>query len=286
MNKEYHPFLEMLYFAAAISFSVLLLHPVLLLISLLFGLWHMLLLGQSKKLLGILPIAILGALLNPLVNHEGMTILAYFPSGNPLTAESIWYGISAGLMLAGVLCHCVCLSCVITSDKLMYLFGTVSPSLCLVFSMSLRYVPRFLEQFKSMQNAQRLLGERDTKRTLWERVKEGIHLLSGMLTWSFENASDTADSMKARGFGLPSRTAYTTYCWQRRDLLALFALFLLISTIIIGGIKGKFSAVYFPKTAISMPSFGLLCITLLFFALPVILEEWEELQWKKYEQNT
>ena len=32
-------------------------------------------------------------LVNPVFNHEGMTILTYFPWDNPLTLESIVYGI-------------------------------------------------------------------------------------------------------------------------------------------------------------------------------------------------
>ena len=284
MNRGYHPLLEILYFAAAISFSVLFLHSVCLALSLLFGLWHMVLLGLAKKLSWILPLALVGALLNPLINHEGATILAYFPNGNPLTAESIWYGLAAACMLAGVLCHSVCASHVITSDKLMYVFGTLSPSLSLVFSMSLRFVPRFSAQLKKMQKAQKALGN-TSRGKRFAHIKSGIHLILGMLTWSFENAADTADSMHARGFGLPGRTAYTNYRWSRRDLYALFALSGLIMTIVLGGSMGGYAVSYFPKMAQARLSAGLLLTDLLFFALPVMIEGWEERKWKKYKSN-
>lgn len=36
------------------------------------------------------------AAVNPAFSHEGRTILRYLPSGNPLTLESILYGIAQG----------------------------------------------------------------------------------------------------------------------------------------------------------------------------------------------
>ena len=35
---------------------------------------------------------------NPAFDHEGATLLAYLPSGNPLTLESIAYGVAAAVM--------------------------------------------------------------------------------------------------------------------------------------------------------------------------------------------
>ena len=41
----------------------------------------------------------MAALINPAFNHEGATLLTYLPSGNPLTLESILYGLAAGARL-------------------------------------------------------------------------------------------------------------------------------------------------------------------------------------------
>ena len=62
-------------------------------------------------------------------NHEGATILAYLPSGNPLTLESIVYGLSAAVMMASVILWFSCYNAVMTSDKFAYLFGRVIPAL-------------------------------------------------------------------------------------------------------------------------------------------------------------
>ncbi len=66
---------------------------------------------------------------NPAFNHEGATILAYLPSGNPLTLEFIVYGLSAAVMMASVILWFSCYNAVMTSDKFVYLFGRVIPAL-------------------------------------------------------------------------------------------------------------------------------------------------------------
>ena len=72
-----------------------------------------------------LPIMLLTAFMNPAFSHEGVTVLLYFPTGNPLTLESILYGLSAGVMIATVMLWFVSFSRVITSDKFIYLFGRI-----------------------------------------------------------------------------------------------------------------------------------------------------------------
>ena len=105
--KNYHPLVNFSYFAAVIGFSMFLLHPACLLASFSGSLSYALALKGRKalrnNLLYMLPMVIMAALINPAFNHEGVTILAYFPNGNPLTSESIAYGIAAAVMLVSVL---------------------------------------------------------------------------------------------------------------------------------------------------------------------------------------
>ena len=42
-----------------------------------------------------------------------------------------------------------------------------------------------------------------------------------MITWSLENAIETADSMKSRGHGLKGRTSYSLYKFDKRDAFML-----------------------------------------------------------------
>lgn len=76
-----------------------LVHPVSLIISLGASLAYAVYLNGGRavrfSLLVMLPMMAVAALVNPAFNHEGATLLAYLPSGNPLTLESILYGLAA-----------------------------------------------------------------------------------------------------------------------------------------------------------------------------------------------
>ena len=70
-------------------------------------------------------------------------MLFYLKDGNPVTLESILYGVGSGIMLACVVSWFSVFHAVMTSDKFMYLFGKVIPAFSLLLSMCLRFVPRF-----------------------------------------------------------------------------------------------------------------------------------------------
>ncbi len=215
-----HPFVNFIYFALVFVFAVCVLHPVSLLISLAAALTYAGLL-KGKNILQfmlrlLLPVMVLTAVVNPAFNHEGATIVTYLPTGNPLTLESLVYGLTSAVMLAGVMTWCSCFSAVMTSDKFVYLFGRVIPALSLILSMTLRLVPVFKQQYRAVSEARHYLGDR-AEGTIVQKVKHVIAVLSIMITWSLENAIDTSDSMKSRGYGLPGRTAFSIYRMDKRD---------------------------------------------------------------------
>ena len=157
-----HPAINFLYFALVLVFSMVFLHPVSLAVSLGSALAYAFRLkgGRAVKagMKFLLPMMLLAALLNPAFNHEGITKLTYLRNGNPLTLESIIYGIAAAVMMVTVIIWFSCYNAVMTSDKFVYLFGRVIPSLSLILSMVLRFVPRFKEQIRVISNAQKCVG--------------------------------------------------------------------------------------------------------------------------------
>ena len=103
----YHPLVNFLYFTLVIGFSMVLNHPLAQGISLACAIIYAVQTEGKKAVLftmkWCLPIMLLTAFMNPAFSHEGVTILLYFPTGNPLTLESILYGLSAGVMIATVM---------------------------------------------------------------------------------------------------------------------------------------------------------------------------------------
>ena len=246
-----HPAVNLLYFVLVLTFSMFFLHPLCLAVSLCAALWCAAQLNGGtavrRTALWLAPTAILAALVNLAFNHQGATILAYLPSGNPLTLESIAYGFAAAAMLAAVVLWFSCWNTVMTSDKLMHLFGRVVPALSLLLSMTLRFVPRFSAQARRVSKAQAAVGNDMHTGSLLHRIKCALMVFSILVTWSLENAVDTADSMRARGYGLPGRSAFSIFTLTKRDKLLLAALSLLGAIVAAGYAAGALSWRYYPS---------------------------------------
>ena len=284
---KYHPTVNFLYFALVIGFSMVLTHPLAQGISLACAIIYAVQTEGRKAVLFTLkwciPLVLLTAFLNPAFSHEGTTILLYFPSGNPLTLESILYGLSSGVMIATVMLWFVNFNRVITSDKFIYLFGRIIPAMSLVLSMTLRFIPKFRAQMELTVDAQKSIGRYISEGSLWRRTKIAITVLSIMVTWSLENAIETADSMKSRGYGLKGRTAFSIYRFDDRDKMALLYLGFCGFYLLAGVIISAFGFRYFP----SIRYIGLNSVTLSFqfvylimCLMPVVLNWAEERKWK------
>lgn len=284
--KTYHPVVNLTYFVFVIGFGCVFFHPVCLCISLASGFTYSVMLKGKKQvkanLIYMLPTLIMMAVINPAFNHEGVTILRYLPGGNPLTLESILYGLCAATMIVSVICHFVCFNEIMTSDKFIYLFGKIIPGMSLIISMTLRFVPKFAYQLKVVANAQRCIGRDISKCGIIKRAKNGLAILSVMTTWSLESSVDTADSMKARGYGIPGRTAYSIYTFHKRDGKALICILLLGVYTFVGGLTGKIAFSCFPavKTAeASVFGISVFAAYLLLCVCPIIIELWEVRKW-------
>ncbi len=287
-----HPIVNFFYFALVLGFSMFLMHPVSLVISLAAAFAYSLMLNGRRaarfNLLYMLPMIGMVAVVNPVFNHEGMTILCYLPTGNPLTLESMVYGVAAALMLAAVVTWFSCYNAVMTSDKFVYLFGRVIPALSLVLSMTLRFVPKFKAQFQVVSEAQRCVGRDISDGTVLQRLRNAVTILSIMVTWALENAIETADSMKSRGYGLPGRSAFSIYRMDDRDkgLLAWlgFCGVFIFSGAMAGGLYWRYfpsikGAELLPLTVAFQAVYLALCLT------PVLLDIYENYRWRKLEEG-
>ena len=285
--SKYHPFVNLIYFALVIGFSMVVNHPLAQLISLVCAVVYVVS-TQGKKSVGFLlkfclPLVLLTAFINPAFNHEGKTILLYFSNGNPLTLESILYGFSSGGMIITLLLWFSAFSAVMTSDKFIYLFGKVIPALSLVLSMTLRFVPKFKTQMKNVADAQRCIGRDVSNGSLLSRTKTAITIVSIMITWSLENAIETADSMKSRGYGLKGRTAFSIYRFEDRDKYTLVWFAFCFLYILAGVLVSAFGFRYFPNVRYSAFDITTIPFYFIYFGLcitPVVLNTVEDRKWK------
>lgn len=232
-----HPVLNFFYFTGVIGFTMFMQHPVFLIISFVSAvIYDMILNGWRKvlrmNLLFTLPGLLIVALLNPMFNHYGVTPLLYIESsGNWVTLEALVYGLVLGCVMFIIILWFSCYNKIMTSDKFIYLFGRLIPALSLILSMALRFVPKFIKQLQVIRNGQKCVGRDISNAGIIKKAKYGLNMLSILVTWALENAIETADSMRSRGYGLKGRTAFSIYRFDKRDkvvgavMLALFVIF-------------------------------------------------------------
>lgn len=275
-----HPSVNFIFFAFVLVLTMMTEHPAIALTSLAAAVCYALCCVGGKRLLRqlrfIVPLMLLAGLLNPLTSHLGETVLFRFPWGSVCTLEAVLYGVFAAIRLAAVLFWFVCWNSVITSDKFLYLFGGLFPSLSLTLCMGLRFVPRLLRRMREVSQAQKCL--RPDSRGL----RHAGRVVSVTVTWALESALDTAGSMKSRGYGLRGRTAYSPYRFGVRDIAALACIVLPGAAALTGRLCGWFAFTFYPtlsgaqgvRTVLSAACFGLLA------AYPLILEGKEALLWR------
>lgn len=283
--KKMHPAVNFLFFLFTIGFAMVFMHPLYLALSFLCAVMsRTFAVGKprAKNIIYTVILFISASLVTPVFSHEGVTILTYLPSGNPLTAESILYGISASFMLITVLLWFTSFNTVMTSDKIVYLAGRLAPSLSLIFSMCLRFVPRFVSQIKKIALARKAYGK-DAPKKLTDRAKSALAVLSAAVSISLEGSIETADSMKCRGYGLSHRTAYTNFKFSPRDVFFIFWILCLSAYIIAGKISGQINFTYYPYIKSAPMNFYSASVFFSYFLLnatPVIIEIKEAQKWK------
>lgn len=283
--ETYHPTVLFCYFVSVIGMSMFYMHPVYLVLTFCAAVVCNILLHRRhffKNIIMYIPLFIFMAIINPLISHNGMLVLFYV-NGNAITVEAIVYGCAMALMIIAVILWFSCYNDVMTSDKFLYLFGKISPALALTISITMRLVPRFKHQIHLIAQAQKTIGMDYTVGNPWQRIKSGIRIISILITWALENAIDTADSMKARGYGLPKRSTFSLFVFEKRDGFMLAFIISLFVVSVVGGFKSYTTFHFYPTfsdiqwTITSMFFYGIYAILLV---IPIVIELKEELQWR------
>lgn len=233
------------------------------------------------------PLFFLMAMINPLISHNGQLKLFYL-NGNAVTVEAIMYGLAIATMLVAVMLWFSSYNTVMTSDKFIYLFGKVSPALSLTLSISLRLVPRFRHQLAQIVQAQKVIGMDYTAGSLWHRIKCIVRILSILITWALDNAIDTADSMKARGYGIKKRSAFSLFVFERRDGVVLAIILVLFLTNLAAGFLGTTSFYFYPTFSALKWDIGSILFYssyLLLLSIPLIIEIREAFKWRSLKST-
>lgn len=286
----YHPIVNMIFYVAVIGIAMFVMHPFFIIASLLGAATYEIYLNKGKGIrlvLGMIPVFLLTSLINPLFSHRGMTLICYLPTGNPLTLESVLYGLATGLMIVTVILWFSTFHVVMTNDKILCLAGKIIPSVGMLISMVLRFVPKYTNQSRKVVHANQALGITEIGKH--HKLKNGIKSFGIMATWSLENAVISADSMKARGYGAGRRTSFTTYRFDHRDGIVSIVIIMIFTVVVSGFVTQTIGCHFYPLwkikdfegnrifVAVIYITYAILCF------MPVIINIKEDMKWRRLQ---
>ena len=284
--STYHPGITFLFFIAAIVFGMYFIHPAFWISScVLSAAYAVTIKGRSavRLLFILLLVFVVVSLINPLFTAEGRHVLITLPWGRPYTLEALCYGMAAGGMFVTVLLWFSSYNAVMSSDKFLYLFGRMIPSIALVLTMILRLVPLFQAKARQIAGARKCVGMATGAASKKEKISHGMAVTSALTSWALEGGIITADSMQSRGFGSGRRTTFSIYRMDSRDLILLAVMILLTGTVLLCAVKGGMKTVYIPDielTGTDTPYMVAGISAYIFFmAIPTILNIAEAVKW-------
>lgn len=281
---DYNPISIAIYYICVVGITVFCMNPILLFSSFIGSLLFYLLIFKTthiKKHVYYLIIFLVSALINPLVSHNGATVL-FVLNDSPITLEALLYGISAALMIVSVLYRFDSFTCLFTSDKLLYLLAAFSPKLSQIISMALRYVPLFSVQAKKINEAQTTLGIYKDGNII-DKISARLRIFSVLVTQSLENGIITAESMESRGYGVGKRSHFSIFRFCLHDFVLCLATLSLFAVTCISMIFSAPSFKFYPHT--EMPSLSPLTVSgyvsyFILSFLPCFIEISVSLKWQ------
>ena len=280
-----HPVVSFGFFICITGLTLLCVHPVYAVISLVCAVFYAVTLAGRKAV----PVIITGflfflltTLISPLLNHHGSTYLFYI-GYNPVTLEVFVYSCVNATMIFSCIMWFFCYSIIITSDKFLYIFGRAFPSLGLMLSIVLRLIPKLSQQIKVIAESQCTFGFSYNQGNILSRIKSCTRILSVLVTWALEDAVITADSMKARGYGRGKRSFFSLFRFKSRDVLLLAFIVFMVAACVLAWYTGAAKVMYYPVIKMTSGNLYSMLFYMAFAALgllPSFLSIKEELRWK------
>lgn len=284
---SYHPAINFIFFTAVITMAIYFNQPIFLIISYLCPFIYSVKLNGVRAVIFnvmVIPCIILYTLIYSGYNHFGVTELGINFIGNKITLEAVITGVAIGISLASVIMWLSCVHKLVTSDKVIYLFGRVSPKFSLFLSILFRMVPRIKEKAIKINTAQKCIGKGIDQGNLFVRIHNFIRLVSIIIAWTMENFVETSNHMKSRGYTLKKRTAFSIYRFDYRDRSVVIAMFTCISIVLVGVLFDQTRILYNPEfimnkiTPLSFVFYGVYAALCL---MPLALQTYYEIKWER-----
>lgn len=282
--KKLHPITAFVYYITIMMITLFTMNPILLGCSLLGAvLFYRSQHSRVETMIMISKYMVLFVLItvtNPLFSHRGETVL-FFLNGRPITKEALYYGMAIGSMMVSIFLWCQLFYEIMTTDQYIYLFGKVMPKGAMILSMALRFIPSMKKQTTKILEAQKTMGLYSGEAYI-DRILGRIRAFDSVITWSLEHGVDTADAMKARGYGIRKRTNFSIFVVRTMDRVLLLVIGIVLMGVLHGALGESFMYAYYPVvtdlTWNGMAVVHYVCVMLIMM-IPFLIQMKENLQW-------
>lgn len=319
--SRYHPVVNLIFYLLVLGTTMFQMSVGLVFISLFSAVVYYFMLKKTEGLkycAVVVGIIIVSAIINPLFSHKGGTLLFYLFTGNPVTLESIIYGLISAIIIGAMLLWFSTFNQVMGVERILGAIGKVLPNVSLLITMIMRFIPQYTRHQRKVSMVNKvnkrnydekinLLNREKTEKEnviearkrqkkksgieahigqkkkngidkIIDSIKEGSRTFSITTTWALENSIYTADSMKARGFGTGRRTNYSNYKFQKRDYLLMGWLVILWLVVVFSLEREKVYTYYYPFIQVKNNVVVYLIYGLLCLT-PVLINVKEEIRW-------
>lgn len=228
---SYHPYVQFCYYLFVGILVMYYNHPIFLFVACILLIFVNISHDGGKSLKKWIPIlaimSIIIILLNPFLVSRGTNILFYF-RGKQVTLEAFVYGITMALFIIAILIMFVSFNLILNGNRFLFIFSKILPKTAFLIMIAIRFVPLLKRRLDEISSVQQIRGMGLAEGSFRDRVRNGMLRVQILLTWSLEEAVQTADSMKARGYGIGKKTSYIPYKMELRDWIWLILLILLL----------------------------------------------------------
>lgn len=281
-----HPLVTFLFYAGAVSLMILMMHPFFLVISMavivFINILHDRLNGLRRWSFFMIITFLLMLMMNPLFNERGRHLL-FEINQHRVTEEAVVYGGMNALSIIGIIALFVSYNVIMTPNKLLFLFAKILPQFAVLLMLTLRFIPLMRRRLEEISVVQKSKGLSVSHGSWRSRAKTGMLYVQTLLTFSLEEAIQTADSMKARGYGEGTRSSYQYFKINQADVIAVIYLLSLFSLILIGWFSGFGVLTVYPIMEswhlTRMDTLVLICYSM-FLSFPILVEAGGIFRWR------
>jgi energy-coupling factor transport system permease protein len=162
-----------------------------------------------------IPLALMVALINPLVVHEGLTVFFRLGEVPPfgqldLTLEALVYGLLLGARVVAVALCCAVFVAAVDPDELLRLFRRVSFRSALTAALAARLMPVLARDARRMSDARACRPDTSGPGR--------VAVLRAVATSALDRAVDVAATLEVRGYGSHAAVRTDSPAWSRHDI--------------------------------------------------------------------